>query len=147
MPPLTDSQSPIRSVDAIIALFLRLGIGLVLFFAGLNKFLREGGASGVSRAIIDRMSETLLPTFLVTPYAYALPYTEVAIGILLFVGLYTRQTLVVSGMLFLSLALGLLAQKDGDTIVKVINYLFITCFALWFSERDNRYSTDHLRRR
>jgi thiosulfate dehydrogenase [quinone] large subunit len=135
------------STEAAIALLLRVGIGILFLFAGLNKFMREGGAVGVAESMIDRFADTVLPGFLVTPFVYALPYVEVTLGVFLILGLFTRSALLFTGLLLLSLALGLLASGGNDTVPKVLNYLLITCVALWFASRDNAYSLDTLRRK
>ena len=141
-----DKQSRyIISTDGAISLLLRVGIGTLFLFAGLNKFMREGGATGVSEGMAERFANTVLPSVLVTPYVFALPYVEVILGTLLILGLFTRPALLITGLLLLSLALGLLAGGDNDTVAKVLNYLLITCIALWFASRDNEYSIDALR--
>ena len=133
--------------DAAIALFLRLGIGLLLFFAGLNKFLRDGGASGVAEGMLERFADTFLPNVLLVPYVYALPYVEIVVGALLIVGLFSRPSIIFACALLLSLAFGLFVSQSNDTVPKVLNYLLIAAAALWFISRDNRYSLDALRRR
>jgi thiosulfate dehydrogenase [quinone] large subunit len=145
--PQPAAKSHLISTDAAIALLLRVGIGTLFLFAGLNKFMRDGGAVGVAESMIDRFADTVLPGFLVMPYVYALPYVEVTLGVILILGLFTRPALLFAGLLFLSLALGLLASGNNDTVAKVLNYLLITCVALWFASRDNEYSLDALRRK
>jgi thiosulfate dehydrogenase (quinone) large subunit len=131
------------NANAAASGLLRLGLGMLLFFAGLNKFLGPG-PSGVSKWMAGEFSETYLPGFLVAPYAYALPFIEVAVGFLLVIGLFTRATLVVCGFLLLSLALGKMVLQDHDTVSHILNYVLITAVALWFASRDNRYSVDGL---
>lgn len=142
---MTDKPGSFLSFNANAAAsgLLRLALGMLLFFAGLNKFLGPG-PSGVSKWMAGEFSETYLPGFLVAPYAYALPFIEVAVGFLLITGLFTRATLVISGLLLLSLALGKMVLQDHATVSHILNYLFMTAVALWFASRDNRYSVDAL---
>lgn len=144
---LSPSNNYRISTDAAIALFLRVGIGLLFFFAGLNKFLREGGAAGVAESMMERFADTFLPQFLLAPYVYVLPYAELLFGALLIVGLFSRPAILFTCALLVSLAFGLFVDKNGDTAAKVMNYLLISSVALWFISRDNRYSLDSLRKR
>ena len=142
---MTDHNRDFRiSTEAAIALFLRLGIGILFFFAGLNKFLREGGAMGVAESILEGFADTFLPAFLLVPYAYALPYAEIAVGILLILGLFSRPAILFACALLLSLAFGLFVDQNGDTAAMVLNYLLIAAVAFYFISRDNRYSLDTL---
>jgi thiosulfate dehydrogenase [quinone] large subunit len=135
------------STEAVIALFLRVGIGILFFFAGLNKFLREGGAMGVADSIIERFADTFLPSLLLVPYAYALPYAEIAVGVLLILGLFSRPAILFACALLVSLAFGLFVDQNGDSAAMVLNYLLIAAVALWCISRDNRYSLDTFRQR
>ena len=135
------------STDAAVALFLRVGIGFLFFFAGLNKFLRDGGALGVADSMLERFGDTFIPQFLLVPYVYVLPYAEILCGALLIVGLFSRPAILFACALLVSLAFGLFVDQNGDTAAKVINYLLVTSVALWFISRDNRYSLDFLRKR
>jgi len=142
---LNSNASHRISTEAAIAFFLRVSIGLLFFFAGLNKFLRDGGASGVSEGMLERFTETFIPHFLLVPYVYVLPYAEIIVGALLIVGLFSRPAMLFACALLLSLAFGLFVDKNGDTAAKVLNYLLISSVALWFISRDDRYSLDSLR--
>ena len=135
------------STDGAIALFLRVGIGLLLFFAGFNKFLRDGGASGVAESMLESFADTFIPQFLLVPYVYLLPYVEILCGALLIIGLFSRPAILFACALLASLAFGLFVDKNGDTAAKVINYLLVASVALWFISRDDRYSLDSLRQR
>ncbi len=73
---------------------LRLGLGGVWLAAGA---LKVGAPEGMVRSV---RAFRLVPEALVHPVAYGLPFVEVALGLLLVVGLATRATAVVSGVLF-----------------------------------------------
>lgn len=134
------NQESRLSTDASLAvLVIRLGIGLLFFFAGLNKFLR--GAMSVVESFAERFQDTWLPLLLVKPYAFALPYVEILFGVLLIVGFRTRLLLFLTSLLLISLGFGQLILGDGDTVFRILTYAFITAFALSLS-RYNRFSLD-----
>lgn len=129
--------------DAAAALLLRLSLGMLFLIAALNKFLSEGGAAGVSQTIVDSFKDTYLPAFAVVPYSYVLPYVELALGLGLIVGVFTRHLLFACGLLLISLALGMAVKQEFATVTQNLNYVFMTAVGLWFSARDNRYSLDY----
>lgn len=130
--------------DAIAALLLRWAVASLLFFAGLNKFLGEGGVFGSVQMISGGFKDTYLPMFLVLPFAYTIPFAEVVLGVLLFLGLMTRASLLASGLFMLGLQLGVLVLKNMDAIFPNTMYVALIVAALWFASRDNRYSVDRL---
>ena len=122
-------------------LLLRLSLGLLFLIAGLGKFIN--GYSGVVSGIVGGFEGTWLPIFMVKPYAYALPFVEVAIGALLVVGFLTRPVLVLTGFTLLSLAFGMMVQGNHGTVSNNLIYVAMTAAALGLSEF-NRYSVDRL---
>ncbi|HOE66858.1 MAG TPA: DoxX family membrane protein [Candidatus Hydrogenedentes bacterium] len=135
------------SAEAIAGALLRLSIGMLFFVAGLNKVMGPKGAAAVSQGIIEQFSDTYLPWILVAPYAYALPYLEVAVGALLLLGLFTQSALTAAGLLLLSLAFGMAVKQEFAVVAQNLNYLLITAIALWFASRDNRCGLDRFFRR
>lgn len=130
--------------DAVAALLLRLALGSVFFFAGLDKFLGKGGVMGSVDYLIGQFSGSYLPMFLVTPFAYLIPVAEIVLGPLLILGVMTRAVLVASGLYTIGLLIGVLVLMKPDTAAFNTAYVGIIVAALWFASRDNRYSLDHL---
>jgi uncharacterized membrane protein YphA (DoxX/SURF4 family) len=55
---------------------------------------------------------TLLPTAVVVPFGYALPWLEAALGILIIIGFRTREALVCGALLMLALTFGTALRQD-----------------------------------
>ncbi len=131
-------------VSSVVGFLLRLPIGVLFLFAGLNKFL--GGYGNFVGWILQEMTEkTWLPKVLLYPYAYALPFIEAIVGVLLILGLLTRPVLIVTALLLTSLMFGKVLAQDYATAANNANYVLITAIAYYFS-RHNRFSLDALRK-
>lgn len=131
------------SSEGAAAFILRLSLGTLFFMAGLGKFLAPGGAQAVSEKLMESFSDTYLPSGLTWVYLLVLPYIEIALGAVLVVGLFTRECLILCGLLLLSLAFGKMVQGEHAVVAQNVHYVFIAAIALWLSGRDNRYSLDY----
>ena len=89
-----------RLRDAV-GLVLRLVLGGVVLAAGL---LKVGHPETSARAV---RAYQLLPFDVAGYVGYALPVVEVAVGILLVLGLFTRASAVVSGVLMAAFTIGI----------------------------------------
>ncbi|MBN1475939.1 DoxX family membrane protein [Candidatus Sumerlaeota bacterium] len=119
---------------ALAHLLLRLIPGILFLFAGLNKFI--GGYGNFVSGMTGMFSEadTWLPMFMITPYTYALPFAEVALGTLCVLGLFTRQALTLAGLLLLSLAFGQILLGNHGTVFNNMSYVALTAAALATAE-------------
>ena len=125
---------------SIVGFLLRLPIGILFFFAGLNKFI-DGYGNFVSWIMKDMTENTWLPAFVLYPYAHILPFIEVTVGVLLIIGLFTRSTLFITALLLTSLMFGKVLTHDYATSANNANYVFMTALAFYFS-RYNCISVD-----
>ncbi|AKJ64396.1 DoxX family membrane protein [Kiritimatiella glycovorans] len=81
--------------------------------------------------------EPLLPDFFLTPYYAVLGYALIGLGLMLLVGLFTRTSLFLMGLLYTSLTFGLiLIQQDGGVAWLGIHILMIALALSWAD--DNR---------
>jgi uncharacterized membrane protein YphA (DoxX/SURF4 family) len=78
-----------------ISLVVRLALGGVFVAASLSKI---GKVDATVRAV---RAYRILPESLVHPVAYALPYLELAVGVLLILGLGTRIVAIIAGVMLL----------------------------------------------
>lgn len=70
--------------------------------------------------------ELLLPDFMLTPYYAVLGYVLIALGVTLLLGICTRATLFIMGLLYISLTLGLiLIGQDGGIAWLAIHIIMI----------------------
>jgi thiosulfate dehydrogenase [quinone] large subunit len=138
--PVEDSMK-FRENDICFAfLLLRLMLGIVFFFAGLMKILDY---STIIEYFQSSFAETWLPGFMVTIFAYTVPFAEAILGILLFFGLLTRPALYLSGLLLVLLNFGLIIRGDGDIAKANIPYLVIIALDIILLNY-NKYSLDHM---
>lgn len=87
------------------------------------------------------VKETPLPAWSVAPYNLCLPYLELLIGLLLLIGLRTREVLVFSFLLMVSLNVGMLLIYKHDVVALNTVYLALILLALR-GERHNRWTVD-----
>ena len=83
------------TVTPWISTVVRLVLGAVFVAASLSKI---GKVDATVRAV---RAYQILPESLVHPVAYALPYLELAVGVLLIVGLGTRIVAIIAGVMLL----------------------------------------------
>jgi thiosulfate dehydrogenase (quinone) large subunit len=119
---------------------LRLTLGIVFLFSGVGKFL---GGIGNFEGRLEQQFAGKLPMFLVSPFAYALPFAEVAIGALLVIGLFNGVALVLSGLLLAALTFGTVMAGDHPTAAHNVAYAFVNFVLLWFAGY-NKFSLDRL---
>ena len=88
------------ALDAV-GLLARLFLGAVLLFAGLSKI---GRPLTSERAV---QAYELLPMEVAKWVGLALPFVEIALGILLVLGLFTRVAAIVSTLLMVAFVIGI----------------------------------------
>ncbi|SHI84798.1 DoxX family membrane protein [Pseudozobellia thermophila] len=84
-------------------LILRLAIGLSMFGHGLVRLPK---LSGFSKWMVKSFEGSMLPEIIVTPFSYALPVLELCVGLLLLIGLFTRQAILLGALIMLMLIFG-----------------------------------------
>ncbi|MGB0029900.1 MAG: DoxX family protein [Candidatus Sulfotelmatobacter sp.] len=125
--------------DEIAYLLLRLTLGANLF---LHGFARLIGDHSVFAAYMEKqMHNAPLPGFLVHFVAVVLPWCEGAVGLLMFLGLWTSLALIAGSLLMLTLQIGTCLAENwdvagGQLIYVLLFFVLLTCY-----ER-NRWSID-----
>jgi thiosulfate dehydrogenase (quinone) large subunit len=112
----------------------RWGLGLMFLFFGIGKLFGLKGF--VNGYLLLQFSKTWLPQWLLVPYAYALPFVEVTLGLLLLLGLARNATLIATGLLLLSLTFGQIILQQPPVVFQNVAYLFFTAALLFFGEHD-----------
>ncbi|AWV97420.1 MauE/DoxX family redox-associated membrane protein [Arcticibacterium luteifluviistationis] len=108
---------------------LRISFGINYLFHGvvripnLDKFV-----TGMQNTFQD----TLLPDFLVTPLAYAIPFAEIIIGLLLLLNKFTRETLIATFILMNLLVIGSSFAQKWDLVGLQSTYIGFLFLLLYF---------------
>ena len=118
----------------------RVTYGVIFLFYGIGKFM--GGVGNFVGGMNQQFSGKL-PAAMVMPFAYAIPFAETISGALIFLGLFTRLGLTLSGLLLIGLTFGLVVLGQAPTVAHNLQYVLINFVLLWFVDL-NRYSVDAL---
>ena len=90
-------------IKKYLSLLSRVVLGGVLIFAGIVKL------PNIDTLIWEIEQYQILPTSLAVAYGYVLSPIEIALGVLLLLGIYLRASAVVSGLLVLSFTIAKLS--------------------------------------
>ena len=94
-------------------LMARVGLGANLFFHGLVRLPKlQGFVAGME----TKFAESMLPGFLVTPTAYAIPVVELLLGIAIVLGIGTRWALLATTVQMMILTSGCCFVEDWGPI-------------------------------
>lgn len=123
-------------------LLLRLFLALRALLAGLEKF-ESGGvyslanyAKNMERMATGITSASFLPLWATRPFAHSLGYLLLALGFALLVGLKTRISLTLMGLVYVGLAFGLMAVQENEGVAWLAGYVLMTAVALVLSRHD-----------
>jgi thiosulfate dehydrogenase [quinone] large subunit len=114
----------------------RLSFGINYFFHGVVRIPNfDKFVSGMQNTFQD----TLLPQFLVTPLAFAIPFIEIIIGLLLLLNKFTRETLIATFILMNILVIGSSFAQKWDLVGLQSTYIGFLFLLLYFMN-DNKNS-------
>ncbi len=133
-------------------LLLRLFLGLRALLAGADKFESGGTYSLANYAKnMSRMAEgitgaSFMPLWMTRVFAHSLGYILLALGVALLLGLKTRLTLVLMGLIYVGLGFGLMAVQEDQGVAWIGIYVIMIAgalllvrhdrFALWADRHD-----------
>lgn len=118
----------------------RLAIGLSFFGHGLVRLPK---LDGFSNWMMGQFSKSLLPDFLVLPFSYALPILEFGSGLMIFIGLFTRQGLLLAGLVSLALIFGTTMIENWEALPsQLIHVAFLAILLAYLPQ--NSYAVDKL---
>jgi thiosulfate dehydrogenase (quinone) large subunit len=126
--------------DAALAyLFLRATLGLNIFIHGLSRILV--GPAAFAATLVQQFHATPLPSGIVSAFAYALPWVEAVIGLLVLLGAATRFALCAGALLILVLTFGSTLHQDWE--VAGLQLIYAAIYAALLAFRDNNaFSVD-----
>jgi thiosulfate dehydrogenase [quinone] large subunit len=123
-------------------LLLRLFLGLRTLLAGIEKFESRGTYSFENYSEnMNRMAQgitgaSFLPLWMTKPFAMSLGYVLTILGIALLIGLRTRTTLVLTGLIYVGLSFGLMAVQEGEGVAWLAAQLLMIVAALVLVRHD-----------
>lgn len=126
-------------------LLLRLFLGLRTLLAGIEKFEAKGTYSFANYyENMRRMAEgitgaSFMPLWMTKNFAHSLGYLLTVFGILLLLGVKTRLTLFVTGLLYVGLSFGMMAVQEGEGIAWLAVHVIMFAGALVLV-RHNRFA-------
>ncbi|MBK0378621.1 DoxX family protein [Mucilaginibacter segetis] len=121
-------------------LLARLPIAFSMFGHGL---VRMPKLATFSEHVVSQFEKTMLPAALVVPYSYALSFFELAVGVLLILGLFTRFANILGVAVMVSLIFGSCLLEQWPNVFTQIVYG--AYFALLYLYADyDKYSVDYL---
>jgi thiosulfate dehydrogenase [quinone] large subunit len=125
-------------------LFLRLTLGINILMHGLARIL--SGLAPFADGMAKQFAGTSIPPALVHAFAIALPWTELFIGLLILVGLWTRTALALGALEIVALTLGISFTQNWSVAGLQLIYAIVYAILLAFGEF-NRWSVDGWRDR
>ncbi|HVI43470.1 MAG TPA: DoxX family protein [Chitinophaga sp.] len=129
--------------NAIVFLLLRLAVGASMFGHGLVRLPK---LQGFSAWMVKSFEKSMLPSAMITPFSYALPLAEFAIGLLLIFGLFTRISLIGGGVVMVMLIFGTVMIENWEALPsQLIHAAFFAALLTFLSY--NTISLDHLIKR
>lgn len=124
-------------------LISRLAVGLSFFGHGLVRLPK---LEGFSHWMVAQFSKSMLPEALVVPLSYALPILEFISGLLIVVGLFTRQGLLLAGLVSLALIFGTTMIENWEALPsQLIHVAFLSVLLACLPH--NSYAVDKLIKR
>jgi thiosulfate dehydrogenase [quinone] large subunit len=121
-------------------LLARLPIAMSMLGHGLVRIPK---LEKFSAGMVKQFTETPLPTALVQPFSYVLPFLELLTGILLILGLFTRFANVLGVIIMISLIFGSSFLEQWNSIFSQIVYG--AYFAVLYLYADhNKYALDNV---
>lgn len=100
-------------MNSVVYLLARLAVGMSFFGHGLVRLTK---LERFSNGLVHEFQKSMLPSALVMPFSYILPFAEFLIGLLLLVGLYTRQALAAGCIVMILLILGTTLIEDWSAL-------------------------------
>jgi len=86
-------------------------------------------------------AEPFLPDFLLTPYSAALGPLLILIGLMLLLGVFSRWTLFIMGLIYVSLTFGLVLINESSGVAWLAIHLIMIVAALCLVKHDRFCAT------
>jgi thiosulfate dehydrogenase (quinone) large subunit len=132
----SDSAVSIRFSDTVVAYaILRLSFGANILLHGVSRLL-AGHAAFLAYLTHYFEKTPIVPATLLPVFATAQPWVELVLGLLLLLGLWTRFSLIVGGLVMTMLVVGTNLAQDWTVAGLQLIYCFIYCYLLTHREQN-----------
>lgn len=126
--------------ETLAYFILRISLGVNIFTHGLARMPHY---KEFVDHLVGQFQSVFIPSPLVNLFGHLLPPLEIAIGLLLMLGLWTRSAAIVGGLLIAILIFGTSLKQDfnvvGIQMIYALTYFFVILYMKY-----NRFSLDHL---
>jgi thiosulfate dehydrogenase [quinone] large subunit len=118
----THTVAPVRGEYTSAFLLLRLFLGLRTLAAGIEKFEANKSFSfsnyteNMNRMATAISKYSIIPEWASKTFAMSLGFLLVALGLAILLGLKSRVSLFLAGLVYVGLAFGLMAVQEGEGV-------------------------------
>jgi thiosulfate dehydrogenase [quinone] large subunit len=126
----TTADSPIRE-QRTAYLLLRLIMGLDFFGHGFARIFTGTHLGGFAHWMVGDMAKAPLPPGLVLATGYVVPCVELAIGVLLLIGVGIRFALILAMLLMMVLMFGVTMKQEWSIAGQQMLYGFVLAVLLY----------------
>lgn len=134
--PASNSSITVRGDHTLAYLLLRLFLGLRTLMAGLEKFEANRSFStanyseNMTRMATGISNNSVIPLWAAKAFALPLGYLLTILGLALILGVKSRITLFVTGLVYVGLGFGLMAVQEGEGVAWIGMQVLMFAFAL-----------------
>ena len=143
--PASNSSSTDRCEYTAAYFLLRLFLGLRTLMAGLEKFeanrsySTENYSANMSRMAEGISKNSMIPVWASKSFALPLGYILVILGLCILLGIKSRISLFLTGLLYTGLAFGLMAVQESEGVAWLGSQVLMFAVALALV-RHNRFA-------
>jgi len=95
----------------IVNFIVRWILGLLFLMAGIWKVFVLTPAAHAQQFFVEGLSQTWIPIWLLQIYGYSIPFLELVAGLLICIGLKSREALIAVGLLLIVTTSGYAQQQ------------------------------------
>lgn len=121
-------------------LLARIAIGMSMFGHGVVRLPK---LTAFSDGMVEQFTGSMLPAFMVVPFSYLLPVAELITGILLLIGLFTREALIAGGFIMVALIFGTSMVENWGALPSQLIHTAFFCVLLRYVSEHNMAAADH----
>jgi thiosulfate dehydrogenase [quinone] large subunit len=140
--PASPSSTIVRAEYTAAFLLLRLFLGLRTLMAGLEKFEANRTFStanyseNMTRMATGISNNSVIPLWAAKAFALPLGYLLTILGLAILLGVKSRATLFITGLLYVGLGFGLMAVQEGEGVAWIGMQVLMFAVALALVRND-----------